>query len=468
VWRRLAYLSAAVLAACVGYCLFHLPFDVGDNLGNLLQLVDTSAARIFVGTLQLQGFMRPMTWATMKVVFDASGGHYFVAFRTLHVLAVFLLMLTFVRLARVQSAMTFCLALLSMAALIGIPAFHDAVNETELNTKLCLAAICLSMLALAASEPRRWKDALMLAVLVYAMLANELGLLLWVTVVAAYVVGFRGMSRGAVVAATGLVAVYFYARFMQLHVGTPTLSERSSGIGFRIRDTRELVTLFSGNPMPFYAYNVMAAAIGVLFSEPRAGVFVFVRDLLTSKLQIGTMVNVVTSLLSTLVMAWFVAHRWRRWLRGDLALDDRLFLVSAAVITANAVMSFPYLKDVIMTTGAVFYCVAMYVSLRALVDDLTGRPMNIQRTVAVCAVLATISIGWSLRAISFYADMRVRSYKTQTDWVFVYEWLDAQHVALDTPGQRSLVAQLRAEMLGMDVPKIYFDPPWMKDVLTPD
>jgi len=34
-WRRLAYLSSAALSASIAYCLFHLPFEVGDNLGNL-------------------------------------------------------------------------------------------------------------------------------------------------------------------------------------------------------------------------------------------------------------------------------------------------------------------------------------------------------------------------------------------------------------------------------------------------
>ena len=467
-WHRLAYLSALVLSASIAYCLFHLPFEVGDNLGNLLQLTDTTIPRIFVSTLRLQAFMRPMTWATMKIVFDASGGHYFVAYRTLHVVMVFVLMLAFVRLTRVQSAMTFCLALLALAAVMGMPGFHDAMNETELNTKLSIAAICLCVLNLSASEPRRWKDVAMLVVLVYALLTNELGLLLWVCVVAAYLVGLRGLSRHAVLGAIAVLALYFYVRFMQLHVGGPSLNERSSGLGFRIRSANELVALFGSNPLPFYAYNVLASVLTVLFSEPRAGVFAFVRDLLASKLQSGSVVNVVTSLLTTLVIGWFAAHRWRRWWRRELGYDDQIFLVAAGVFAANAVIGFPYLKDVIMSTAGVFYCLAMFVSLRALVEEMATRAMKAGRAVAVCVLLAVISAGWSIRAMSFYADMRVRSYKAQTDWVFVDDWLRAQRVVVTTPGQRKLVDQLRAEMLGMTVPKVYLDPPWVKDLLTPE
>jgi hypothetical protein len=212
----------------------------------------------------------------------------------------------------------------------------------------------------------------------------------------------------------------------------------------------------------------MAAMLTVLFSEPRAGVFAFVRDLLASKVQSGSVVNVVTSLLTTLVMGWFVGQRWRRWWRRELEYDDQIFLVAAAVIAANAVISFPYLKDVVMSTAEVFYCLAMFVSLRALAGEIVTRPMKAERAAAVCVLLAVISVGWSIRAVSFYADIRVRSYKAQTDWVFVDDWLRAQHVVVTTPGQRKLVDALRAEMLGMEVPKVYLDPPWVKDLLTPE
>jgi len=464
----LAYLCAGVLAVSIAYCLYHLPFEIGDTLGNLLQLTDTTVTRIFASTMQLQGFMRPMTWATMKVVFDASGGQYFLAFRTLHVLSVVVLLFAFARLTRVESTVTLGVALIAMAAVLGMPAFHDTMNETELNTKLTLAAICLVVLNLAASQPRVWKDAVVLVLLVYALLANELGLLLWVCIAAAHLVGFRGVSRNGVIAATALLALYFYVRFLQLHVGTPSLNERSSGFGFRVRSANELVEMFGGNPLPFYAYNVVSSLLMVLFSEPRAGVFGFVRDLVDSKLQSGNVLAVATSILSTGVTIWFVTQRWRRWLRWDLAYNDQLFLVSAAVIAANAAISFPYVKDVVMNIASVFYCLGLCMALRELVEVMAARPLRIDRAVLACAVLLLLSAGWTLRAAAFYADMRVRAFKSQVDWVFVDDWLRDQHVAVTTPRQRELVEQLRAQMVAMPVPKVYLDPPWVRNLLTPD
>jgi len=76
----------------------------------------------------------------------------------LHVTMVFVLMLAFARLTRVHSAVTSAWRCWRWPR-DGVPAFHDVMNETELNTKLSLAALYLCVLNLSASEPRRWKDA---------------------------------------------------------------------------------------------------------------------------------------------------------------------------------------------------------------------------------------------------------------------------------------------------------------------
>jgi hypothetical protein len=196
-----AYLCALILAAAIGYALIHVPFQVSDNLGNLLALQDgRSMWQLFQDTLTLKGFMRPASWATTKAVFDMSGGHYFVAYRSLHIAMVVLLLCALVRLLRVRSSTTLCLALLSIAALVGFHPFHDAVRETELNMKLLLPLICMAALILADSPHRLWNDAAVLALTAYGLLANELGILVWVTLVAGYLVGLRGVSGRALIA----------------------------------------------------------------------------------------------------------------------------------------------------------------------------------------------------------------------------------------------------------------------------
>lgn len=463
-WNRLAYLYALVIGAGAGYLLMHVPFQVSDNLGNLLTLQAKSIGRVFLDTLTLQGFMRPASWATTKVVFDLSGGHYFETYRALHVVMVCLLLVALVRLVHVRSPLAFGLAALSSAAVVGLHPFHEAVRETELNMKLMLPLVCFAALILADSEPRRWKDAAALGLTTYALLANELGILVWVCLVAGYLVGFRGVSRGAVIAATVVLGMYFVLRFGPLEVGTPGLSERSSGFGLRGREPDELVAMFGNNPLPFYAYNVIASALTVLLSEPRSGVFVLVRSLVTgSTLDSGTVINVATSFITTSVLVWYAVRRWRAWIARDFTHHDRLFLVAVAVIAGNAAISYPYTKDVIVSIAAAFYPLAMFAALHLLLTTMMNHRMRAARALLVYATVAVVSVGWTIRAASFAVDMRQSAYKAQQDWVSVYEWLDEQKVL--PAGQRSaLVDQLRAEMLGMKVPRVYLDPPWIAQI----
>jgi hypothetical protein len=81
-------------------------------------------------------------------------------------------------------------------------------------------------------------------------------------------------------------------------------------------------------------------------------------------------------------------------------------------------------------------------------------------------VLAIIAVGWSIRSLSFYTDMRLQSYKAQTDWVFLDDWMRSGQIEIRSPHERDLAERFRAEMIGMAVPKVYLDPPWIKELLT--
>ena len=469
-WKSLAYACALLVAAAIAYFLLHVPFQLGDNLNPLLQLEGDSAWRIFSSSLVSAGFMRPLTLVTSKVVFETarlSGGHYFLVYRLVHVLLVILLLTMTMKLMEVNSFLTFALAMLAVAAVIGLHPFHEAVHETELNVKLIMVTACMISVVVAAAPRRWWSDVAAITLAAYAMFANELGLLVWVCLVTGYIVGFRGVSVRALAIVTAILGFYFYLRFFTLNVGAPTLTERSSGYGFSMRDPPELIAMFGAHPLPFYAYNVVASALTVLLSEPRGGVFVFVRDLLRDRPTIGMFINVISSALTTIVMVWYAARRCGAWIAGELTHDDRLFVVAAAVIAANAAISFPYAKDVTMSTGAAFYPLAMFAAIRWLLADVANRRMRLWGAVLAYTLVAAVSVGWTIRAFSLYVDMRRAAYKAQSDWVTVDEWLDEQHIDLATASQRQLVEQLRAQMLGMTVPKVYLEPKWLGSAIDP-
>jgi hypothetical protein len=76
-------------------------------------------------------------------------------------------------------------------------------------------------------------------------------------------------------------------------------------------------------------------------------------------------------------------------------------------------------------------------------------------------------VGWTIRAAAFYVDMRRAAYKSQSDWVAVYPWLDQQHIPVGDAQQHAIVEQLRAEMLAMGVPPIYLESRWLGESLDP-
>jgi hypothetical protein len=62
--------------------------------------------------------------------------------------------------------------------------------------------------------------------------------------------------------------------------------------------------------------------------------------------------------------------------------------------------------------------------------------------------------------------MRSHAYKAQIDWVFVDDRVRDGQIELADQSQRALVAQFRARMLGMTVPKPYRDPTWVSTWLS--
>src|SRR5205085_3035563 len=115
----------------------------------------------------------------------------------------------------------------------------------------------------------------------------------------------------------------------------------------------------------------------VLFSEPRAGIWTIPAELSRGRIAAGTIINIVSSTTTTALIAWFVATRARVWLafahalrrRGlQLEPDDQIMVVSLAVIIANAVISYGYTKDEIMGPAGVFYALAAFVAIAALLS----------------------------------------------------------------------------------------------------
>jgi hypothetical protein len=183
---------------------------------------------------------------------------------------------------------------------------------------------------------------------------------------------------------------------------------------------------------------------------------------MNGSLQSGSVLNVVTSTLTTAVMIWFVAQRWSAWRALEFTHGDRVFLIGWAVLGANAVISFSYLKEIVMTTGALAYALAVFPAFMLLIQRLQLPALTLARAGVACTLLAVVSIGWTTRAALFFVDVQVAAYASQKTWVTVDEWIAQQQRAPLSDAERDVVHQWRREMLAKPVPRAYLLPRWIE------
>jgi hypothetical protein len=443
-WTWLAYAYGLLVAAVLGYFLLGLVVQVSDSFGNLLAVQSPTLGELVSSQFTQRGYLRPLLWAQLKIVYELSGGDYFLWFRGIHVAQVLLLIVLYLALIRPRTALDASLVPLSLAVLIGAHTFVPMVREAfPINGFLTMALCCVAAAALALREQPRWHwDLLAIGVFVGSVLTVESGILVWVVCVAAYVLGARGLSRRAVLAMTGCLVAYLILRSLVLDVGTPTLVERASGFGFRILEPADLQARFEGRAWPFYAYNVVSSISTVLFSEPKGGVWRFVFELTTGTLHPWTAVSVVSSTAATVLVSWFVWTRRQRIRTWSFDRSDRLVGLFLVVLAANAAISFPYTKNVIMSPAGVFLGLAVTAAAR---EWLSGT--SVRRLASTAALFAVLTCGWAYRVAGNHYNLRWTAAEQRAAWVSVDAWLGKQRITLRGEDGPALRDALRRDAL---------------------
>ena len=424
-WTRLAYAYGLLVAAVLGYFLLGLVIQVSDSFGNMLAVQTPTLGELLSGQFSQRAYLRPLLWAQLKIVYELSGGDYFLWFRGIHVAQVLLLIVLYLGLVRPRTALDASLVPLSLAVLIGAHTFVPMVREAfPINGFLTMAVCCVGAATLALREDSHWYwDLLAIGVFVGSVLTVESGVLVWIICVAAYALGARGLSRRGLVAMTGCLLGYLLLRTFVLDVGTPSLAERASGFGFGILEPADLQARFEGRAWPFYAYNVASSISTVLFSEPKGGVWRFVYELTTGTLHPWSAVSVASSTAATVLVSWFVwtrRHRIRTW---SFDRSDRLVALFLVVLAANAAISFPYTKNVIMSPAGVFLGLAVSVAAREWFRDPAAR-----RLAATLALFAVLTCGWAYRVAGNHYNLRWTAAEQRAMWVSVDGWLDRQRI----------------------------------------
>lgn len=468
-WTRAAYLYAIAIAAGVAYFLIRMPYQISDDLEHILIAQSQDAWNILMTRYATVESMRPAMWLTQNAVFElAPGGHYFATFKAVHVAELVATLVLFVRLLRVRTAVDFTALPLALVVLVGMHTFSVTIREGyPVNHFLTVLLCCVVVANLTDLQPHWSHDVAAVLTCAYALFTIETGIIVWVCLVAAYAAGWRGVSGKGIAAATAIVVAYLVVRFALLDVGTRTLGVAASGYGFSVRDTGELAALFGDAPWKFYLYNVVCAALTVLFSEPRAGIFQFTLFALRGDVPAWSLVNVVVSTIGTILIAVNVIPRLRRWKQWTFEHDDVLLVMFVAVLGANSAISYPYLKEVVMSPAGMFYAIAVYIAVRDLLYRLRGQASAAALWVVI--PLFALSTGWSLRAITLVQTLRSSAFVNRNDWAAAVEREDEVRPRWRQrhPDAEHLVRQLRDEVIKTPVPQPYTTPRWTRAWVDP-
>jgi hypothetical protein len=434
----LAYGFGALVVAGLAHFLYDLPIQVTDSYGNMLWL-ESSWRELMVSRFGQEAFLRPFLWAELKAIYDLSGGNYYWWFRSVHVLQVLVLVVFYLLLVRPRTWIDAAVLPLGLGVLVGMHTFTGTIIEAfPINTFLTILLCCFGAALIALGPHRWWSDVVAVLLFWVAALTVESGLLVWVIFIGAALVGARGVSRAGLAALVVMLASYFVLRFALLGVGGPGLDERASGYGFSMLERADLMERFGANPLPFYAYNVAASFLSVLLSEPRAGIFALSSSISAGAPDISLIVAAIASVAVTAAIVRFAWRRRHAWIARRFEHDDRLVLLFAMVLTANAVISYPYTKDVIMSPAGAFLALAAYVAVRHAVMTGPSRPALVAPVVAV-ALGATLSATWAVRVSTAYITLRGTAFDARNEWAHVDEWLEDRGVPRE--GRPAALAQ---------------------------
>jgi hypothetical protein len=448
--RGATYALAALFGLALACDLLWMPIQVSDSVGEILAARQSpSVWASFTDSLTSEAYLRPLRIAQIKALFDlADGRNYWAVYRGFHALLLVAAVLLFARALRVRTAVDFAAAAVGLAILIGLHTFRGMVQEAfPINHFLEVVVLCLVVLNLSQSRGGIWVDVCAALAFAVGALTLESGLLVWVVAVAAWAVGWRGISIRGLSGMTVLLIGYGYLRFVHLATGVPSLTERSSGYLLEVLNADELERRFGSQPLWFYTYNVLASAGSVLFGEPRSGVFEAISAWLNDRPLRRELLLVVTSVVTTGVIAWTaVLQIVRPRPLGDSA---RFIVVFVVVLAANATLSFAYTKDEIMSVAGVFYALAAFGAIR----DLASRTGLRTATAAACVLLVgALATAWSVRAAGVHYVLRSQAIKHQIDWVeLLGRWHREDRWPTD-PAEEQLLLRLHADAVHLKLP----------------
>ena len=460
--RRAVYCMATLVAVAIGRDLFHMPLQVYDCISVMVKAYQApSAWEQFYSHLHSEGYFRPMFYTEVKLLMELARGHYFIAYKLFHSFLVFAFLLLFARALDVRDRWALIVAPFALTVFVGMHTFLGTVKELyPVNHFLQIAVLCLAALNLAQTRGGWLIDLLSVLTFALAALTIESGLIVWVVLTSAWLVGMPGVSRRGVIAVTALLAVYMVVRFGFFGTGLPGVDERSTGFLLRSIDPGEIRQRFGDHLLPLHAYNVVSSVLSVLFSEPRSGVWVFVRALLGGSVPLHIYVNLVASLFATGLLAAYVISRLRAGVRWPETLTDRQVVIFGAVLAANAAICYAYTKDEIISTAGGFYAVAVAGAALYFLRRWEARPLSPRLLALVCTVTLIGATAWMVRALGVHQVLRTQAFVQRNDWTRLEDEWRRDGRWQEYADTMPMILPLRAQAINTRVVNPHFSPGW--------
>jgi hypothetical protein len=457
----LAIVLATLITMPLADSLYRVPIQVSDSLEPILIAAKyDSAQHLLHDSLTFSPTtFRPLRYLQARAlltVTQATGVTYHAVFRGLHVALLLMLIALFVVAVRVRNGPDLMAFTVAFPVLVGLHTFLSMLYEAFPVNHFAEVGVCaMAVFVLAQRQPRWFVPIAACVLLALSLSVIESGAMVWVTVLCCAVAGLRGINRTTVVATTVVFAGYLLLRHA-LGISSPGIGGHGSGFGDRFYSPEELAQRFGAHPLGFMIYNVAGGLASLLFAEPRQGVYALLAAWREGELHPVVLINVISSSATTALLVWYAAARLPKR-RSAWSDADRTFVAACAAFIVNAAFNAVYMKDEIMSPAGLFYAIATFVAVRALIDSLPTR--TLAATSLATGVIVTVAALWTFRAIGMHYQLRYDAFTTRNDWVEVLR-PDKHDDWPEDPGELALTERIRAEAIARRTTSPSFMPRW--------
>ena len=456
-----AIVIATLITMPLADSLYRVPIQVSDSLEPIVIAAkyDSAPHLLHDSVTFSPTTFRPLRYLQARALLgftQATGFTYHAVFRGLHVVLLLMLIALFVVAVRVRDGSDLVAFTVAFPVLVGIHTFLSMLYEAFPVNHFAEVGICaMAVFVLAQHQPRWFVPVVACALLVISPSVIESGAMVWVTVICCAAAGLRGINRTTVVATTAVFAGYLLMRHA-LGISSPGIGGHGSGFGDRFYSPDELAQRFGAHPLGFMIYNVIGGLASLLFAEPRQGVYALLGAWREGEVHPVVLINVISSSATTALLAWYAATRFPRG-RAAWSDADRTFVAASAAFIVNAAFNAVYIKDEIMSPAGLFYAIATFVAVRALIDSLSTR--SLAATSLAAGLLVTVAALWTFRAVGVHYQLRYDAFTARNDWVEVLR-PDKHDDWPEDPGELALTKRIRTEAIARRNTSPSFMPRW--------